>query len=84
MLLDIYPEIYSGMTGIIDPDGRIISLLEPFKADYLVGDVPVYTERTTVYTMLGNWFAIGSILLSVVFILFGLIKSVFILLKHNK
>ncbi len=74
----------SGMTGIIDPDGRIISLLEPFKADYLVGDVPVYTERTTVYTMLGNWFAIVSILLSVVFILFGLIKSVFILLKHNK
>ena len=66
----------SGMTGVIDPDGRIISLLEPFTADYLVADVPVYTERDTIYTMLGDWFAYLSILLALAFILAGLIRLI--------
>ncbi len=66
----------SGMTGVIDPDGRIISLLEPFTADYLVTDVPVYTERDTIYTMLGDWFAWLSILLALAFIVMGLIRAI--------
>jgi len=74
----------SGMTGIIDPDGRIISLLEPFTADYLVGDVPVYTERSTIYTALGDWFAYSSISLAVALLLFGLIKSIYIRLQLKK
>ncbi len=65
----------SGMTCIIDPDGRIVSLLEPFKSDYLVGDVPVYTDRSTVYTLLGDWFAIVSIFLAGAFILYGIIAG---------
>lgn len=73
----------SGMTGVIDPDGRIISLLEPFTADYLVTDVPVYTERDTIYTALGDWFAYLSILLAIAFILMGLIRSIFRRIKSN-
>ena len=65
----------SGMTCIIDPDGRILSLLEPFTADYLVGDVPIYTERSTIYTLLGDWFAFVSIFLAAAFILYGIITS---------
>ncbi|MEA1912044.1 MAG: apolipoprotein N-acyltransferase, partial [Spirochaetota bacterium] len=74
----------SGMTGIIDPDGRIISLLEPFTADYLIGDVPVYTERSTIYTALGDWFAYFSIFLAFALILFGLTKSIYIRLQLKK
>ncbi len=73
----------SGMTGIIDPDGRIISLLDPFVADYLVADVPVYTEISTVYSMLGDWFASLSILLALAFILLGLIRSIVRRIKSN-
>lgn len=48
----------SGMTCTIDPDGRIIDMLEPFREDYLISTVPVYTERTPLYTRWGNWFAL--------------------------
>jgi apolipoprotein N-acyltransferase len=64
----------SGMTVIIDPDGRITSMLEPFTANYLVGDVPVFTEKSTLYTAFGNWFAYISIILASAFILIGLIR----------
>ncbi|MDA3939105.1 MAG: apolipoprotein N-acyltransferase [Spirochaetia bacterium] len=74
----------SGMTGIIDPDGRIISILEPFTADFLVGDVPVYTERSTIYTAFGDWFAYASIFIAAVFILLGLLKLIYIRLQLNK
>jgi len=74
----------SGMTGIIDPDGRIISLLEPFTSNYLVGDVPVYTERSTIYTAFGDWFAYTSIILAFVLIILGIIKSIYLRSKPNK
>ena len=47
----------SGMTCTIDPDGRIIDMLEPFTRDYLISSVPVYTARRTPYTRWGDWFA---------------------------
>jgi len=48
----------SGMTCTIDPNGRVIDMLEPFREDFLISTVPVYTERTTLYTRWGNWFAL--------------------------
>lgn len=68
----------SGMTVIIDPDGRIIKELKPFTAGYLVGNVPVDYSRTTLYTRFGNWFAILSLILSVAFILYGLVRYIII------
>jgi apolipoprotein N-acyltransferase len=44
----------SGMTGVIDPDGRITAMLEPFTRDYLIAEVPLATRRTTPYTRWGN------------------------------
>lgn len=73
----------SGMTGVIDPDGRIVSLLEPFEAGYLVADVPIYTERSTIYTAFGDWFAWLSIILTLTFILLGLLRSIYIRVKSN-
>ena len=46
----------AGITAVVDPNGRPLKLLEPFTQGYLVGDVPVYTDRETIYTRYGNWF----------------------------
>ncbi len=51
-----------GITCIIDPNGRIVSKLPAFVADYLVGSVPVVRNVTTPYTRWGDWlgpFALG-------------------------
>lgn len=46
-----------GMTTIIDPNGRITHLLEPFTEGYLIGDVPIYAEDDTLYLAWGDWLA---------------------------
>lgn len=46
-----------GMTTIVDPNGRITDLYPPFVEGYLIGDVPVYTEGTTLYVAWGDWLA---------------------------
>jgi apolipoprotein N-acyltransferase len=54
----------SGMTGVINPDGEITAMLEPFTRDYLIAEVPVYTERTTPYTRWGNAPVIAATILA--------------------
>ena len=44
-----------GMTNIIDPNGRILSRLPPFREGYLFGSVPVHRGTTTLYTRRGDW-----------------------------
>ena len=44
-----------GMTNIIDPNGRILSRLPPFREGYLIGSVPVHAGPTTLYTRHGDW-----------------------------
>ncbi|MDC7239853.1 MAG: apolipoprotein N-acyltransferase, partial [Spirochaetales bacterium] len=39
-----------GFTCLIDPNGKIVDWLEPFTADVLTVDVPVYDGITTLYT----------------------------------
>ncbi len=68
----------SGMTVIIDPDGRILKELTPFKKGYLVGNVPVYDSETTLYTRWGNWFAVFCLALSILLLSFGLIRHIII------
>ena len=48
-----------GITCTIEPDGRISAMLEPFVESYLVNDVPVYDETTTLYTRWGDWLGIS-------------------------
>jgi apolipoprotein N-acyltransferase len=66
----------SGMTCTIDPDGRIIDMMEPFVRDYMISEVPVYTGRTTPYTRWGNYFPIVSIALAVLLLGAGLIARI--------
>ena len=46
-----------GMTTIIDPNGRITAIHEPFVEGFLVDEVPVYTGGSTLYLAWGDWFA---------------------------
>ena len=46
----------AGLTCVIDPNGKVLAALEPFTRDHLIAEVPVYTERTTIYTRYGEWF----------------------------
>ncbi len=68
----------SGMTVIIDPDGRILKELTPFTRGYLVGKVPVYDSVTTLYTRWGNWFAVLSLIISALVLAIGVIRYIII------
>ncbi len=61
-----------GMTTIIDPNGRILRLYPAFTEGYMVGNVPVYTAETTLYTRWGDWFAV----LMVIVALAGLVAAI--------
>ena len=69
----------SGMTAVITPTGKIVGMMEPFKVGWKIYDVPVYTGEHhgfTFYTKHIDWFAFGSIYLSIALLVFGVIRSV--------
>ncbi len=65
-----------GITCTIEPDGRISSILEPFVESYLVSDVPVYDEKTTLYTRWGDWLGIGFVAAAGIMLLMGIVLGV--------
>ncbi|MFW6181028.1 MAG: apolipoprotein N-acyltransferase [Spirochaetota bacterium] len=54
-----------GVTACVDPYGRPLGMLEPFTEDFLVCDVPVYRNRTTLYTRTGDAAAWAAVFCSV-------------------
>ncbi|MFW6337767.1 MAG: apolipoprotein N-acyltransferase [Alkalispirochaetaceae bacterium] len=65
-----------GMTTTIDPNGRIRGMLPAFTEAYMVDSVPVYTEKTTLYTRFGDWFAFLSLISSALLLLAGVVWRV--------
>jgi apolipoprotein N-acyltransferase len=62
----------SGYTAIVDATGAVIADVPMFEQAYLNVDVPIYENAgKTVYTQLGDFFARGCILISVI-VLVGL------------
>ena len=55
----------SGLTCVIDPNGKTTAKLEPFTQGHIIADVPIYTDRTTIYTRFGDWFEKLLIILAV-------------------
>lgn len=58
----------SGQTCIVDPNGKIISMAEPFTESFLVGEIPLLISKTkTLYDSWGDiWgvlFAVSAILI---------------------
>lgn len=71
----------SGMTCIIDPDGRIISMLDPLTEGYLVDEVPISTNRTTIYNRFGDWF---SYLVMIILLFITSMKIIIEIAKKRK
>ena len=65
-----------GMTSIIDPNGTLLDMYPPFTEGYLAGDVPVYTESSTVYTAWGDWLAMVFVFSAGASVLIGLVRMV--------
>ncbi|MDR2898054.1 MAG: apolipoprotein N-acyltransferase [Spirochaetaceae bacterium] len=58
----------SGQTSIVDPNGKVIAMAEPFSETFLTGTIPIREiAEKTVYTRYGDFlgisFALGSIIL---------------------
>ncbi|MBN2658139.1 MAG: apolipoprotein N-acyltransferase [Calditrichaeota bacterium] len=65
-----------GFTTVIDPNGKRIASLEPFTEGVLIEDIPVYHERTTLYTKFGNWLDILSIFISFAGVALGILLTI--------
>ena len=63
-----------GITCLIDPNGQIVSRIEPFIKSYLVDTVPVYTRGQTLYTRWGDWFGWLMLILSAGLAAAGLLR----------
>ena len=50
-----------GITVIVDPNGRILAMLDPFVEATLIGEVPIVRDITTPYTRHGDWLAQASL-----------------------
>ena len=63
-----------GITCSIDPNGKILDLLQPFKEGFLISPVPVYKDTTTLYTRWGDWFAMLMVFLAITGIIVSLVR----------
>ncbi len=65
----------SGLTGWVDPQGRLRASLPGYTEGYLIVDVPLAPPVSTFYTRYGDWFpqAAGSLLLG--FLLLSAVSS---------
>lgn len=71
----------TGQTSFIDPNGRIISMAEPFCETYLIGQMPIKTDDTkTLYTKLGDYVGVFFAIATFVLLATGLILKI----KKNK
>ena len=60
----------SGQTVLIDPNGKILQMAEPFKETYLVCNLPVVNnESPTLYTRFGDY--AGKLFVYLTFMLFA-------------
>ncbi|MCL2440937.1 MAG: apolipoprotein N-acyltransferase [Treponema sp.] len=60
----------SGQTCAIDPNGRIIAMAAPFTETWLNISVPL-AEKTTIYTLYGDFLAVLFVILAVILLLSG-------------
>ena len=71
----------SGQTCAIDPNGRILTMAEPFTEAWLVAEVPIVT-KTTIYTLYGDYLGIVFSFLAIIFLLFGIMSYIMGKSKH--
>lgn len=64
----------SGQTCAIDPNGRILSMAEPFTEAWLMAEVPVYTATDTLYTYWGDLPVVLLLCACGVLLVFGIVR----------
>ncbi len=72
----------SGQTSVIDPNGKVTAMIEPFEEAFLIADFPVVDKGIkTLYTRWGDFLGVVSVVLAGLSLVFGLL---FWLLKRIK
>ncbi len=70
----------SGQTAIVDPNGVVQLMAEPFSEQYLVGRIPLLAGyRQTLYTWWGDLWGVLFASVSALFLLYGLLTK----LRHS-
>ncbi len=76
----------SGITCLIDPVGRMIDVMKPFKPGWRIYNVPVYTTEANgnaFFTLHPNLFAIISVYLSIILLLAAIVLKIINRGKHE-
>jgi apolipoprotein N-acyltransferase len=63
----------TGISGFVDPAGRILSKTALFEDAVISGDLPILDD-TTFYTRYGDLFAMGCVAVTAVFLLLGRVR----------
>ena len=73
-----------GISGFVTPYGEIISSTKPYVKAAVTGKLKINLNRKlTFYTKYGDWFAIFSILISILILIKGIIDSIIKLIKRR-
>ena len=75
----------SGQTVIIDPNGKILDMAEPFTQAYLICDLPLLNnDSQTLYTKYGDYAGKFFVIASVVLIVVGIVMKILEKIKYVK
>jgi apolipoprotein N-acyltransferase len=75
----------SGQTAIIDPNGKVIAMAEPFTETYLIGEIPVLDRtKKTVYTRWGDYVGVLFVFFAVATLGFGGLRRLMIEGKNDR
>jgi len=59
----------TGISGIIGPDGRILTQTPIFSQQTVIGSIPLRTDSLTIYTQYGDVFSWGCVILTGIFLI---------------
>ncbi len=75
----------SGQTSIVDPNGKVTAMIEPFVEGYLVGEFPVVEKGIkTLYTMWGDYLGVLFVIIASLEVLSGIFRSIVKKVKKDK
>lgn len=64
----------SGYTSVIDPNGKVLADLPLFVKDQLTYDVPIYSDRVTIYTRYGSIIDRSGYILLMISLILAIVK----------
>lgn len=66
----------SGQTVVVDMNGKVLSMAEPFTENYLIGELPIVSAKKTLYTKWGDYVGIIFAVLAIGFLIYGLVRKI--------